>query len=60
MARTPDGPTAREAPVTVRFAMMERMDLDDQRRARGGLTRSAYIRMLVRQDGARLKKERGD
>jgi len=46
--------------VTVRFAMMERMDLDDQRRARGGLTRSAYIRMLVRQDGARLKKERGD
>lgn len=60
MARTPDGPVAREMPITVRLTPIERESLDEQRRARGGMTRSAYLRLLVRQDGNKIRRERGD
>lgn len=60
MARTPDGPEAREQPITFRTTPDERANLDAQRAARGGMSRSAYLRLLVRQDGNKIKRERGN
>lgn len=58
MARTPDGAVAREISVTARMTTQGVEKLDTQRRARGGMTRSAYIRWLVNEDEKRLRRER--
>lgn len=60
MARTPDGPFARGVSVTTRMSPIECEKLDAQRRERGGMDRSTYIRWLVSQDGKRIHREKGD
>ena len=60
MARTPDGAMAREESITTRMAIPDRVALDKQRATRGGMSRSAYIRWLIREDGKRITRERGD
>jgi len=60
MARTPDGPATRQAIVTFRMTDTMRATLDVQRAARGGMSRSSYIRWLITQDGKRIANEKGE
>lgn len=58
MARTPDGLTSRAKVTSFRLEPSEVKQLDDQAKARGGMTRSNYLRWLVTQDQAKIERER--
>ena len=57
MVRTPDGATNREVTLSLRVTPTMRARIDEQRRARGGLSLSAYIRWLVAQDQKHIAQE---
>jgi hypothetical protein len=59
MGRPAAAGKAREHPVTSRFTDNEAHNLALQAAARGFGDRSSYIRHLVRQDGERIKREKG-
>ena len=59
MARTPDGLTARTKMTSFRLEETEVDQMDRQARARGGMTRSTYLRWLLDQDNKRIAREQG-
>lgn len=46
--------------VQVRLTTPMSVSLDAQRRDRGGMSRSAYIRWLISEDTKRIRRERGE
>lgn len=59
MARTPDGAAAREVSMTTRITHEVERTVDSQRAYRGGMSRSAYVRWLIAEDGKKIARERG-
>lgn len=59
MVRTPDTGIVREASITTRMTTPDVADMDSQRRERGGMSRSGYIRWLIREDKKRINREKG-
>lgn len=59
VGRTPDGPVARQNVVSMKMSGAELAALDRQRKLRGGMDRSAYLRSLIRQDAARIARPEG-
>lgn len=57
MVRTPEGSTARDVIVTVRITPQMKAIIDSQRRSRGGMSLSTYLRWLVTQDTKRIEQE---
>jgi hypothetical protein len=57
MGRHPEGAKAREMVMGVRLTPEERRQFDIQRWKRGALSRAEYLRVLMVEDGERLKKE---
>ena len=45
--------------MTTRLDPTEETNLDSQRAFRGGMTRSAYVRWLIKQDGKKIDREKG-
>jgi len=57
MARTPDGLTARTKMTSFRLEATEVDQMDRQAVARGGMSRSTYLRWLIDQDKKRIERE---
>jgi hypothetical protein len=57
MGRHPEGHKAREMVMGVRLTPEERRQFDIQRWKRGNLSRAEYLRMLMVEDGDRLRRE---
>lgn len=45
--------------MTARVTRTDVESVDRQRSYRGGMTRSAYVRWLIREDGKRITREQG-
>jgi hypothetical protein len=57
MGRHPEGIKAREMVMGVRLTGEERRQFDIQRWKRGNLSRAEYLRVLMVEDGERLRRE---
>lgn len=57
MGRHPEGVKAREMVMGVRLTPEERRQYDIQRWKRGNLSRAEYLRVLMDEDGERMKRE---
>lgn len=45
--------------MSTRVTATDVLAVDEQRSARGGMSRSAYLRWLIREDGKRIRREKG-